>query len=80
MTRHTPSPTANAQDVTASPWVNWTGGICPVPTDTMIMTRLRNGWLSSGPAKAGYHRWDHGRTPESPLRANDIVAYRVVQS
>ncbi|WP_258191375.1 hypothetical protein [Sphingomonas sp. PP-CE-3G-477] len=44
------------------------------------MTRLRNGWLSSGPAKAGYHRWDHGRTPESPLRANDIVAYRVVQS
>jgi len=63
---------------TMQEWVEWSGGICPVDTEAMIMTRLRNGWLSQGPAKAGLHRWDHGRTPNSPLRANDIVAYRVV--
>lgn len=59
-------------------WIEWKGGICPLPTDVLIMTKLRNGWESNGPAMAGYHRWDHGRTPDSPLRANDIIAYRAV--
>lgn len=61
-------------------WVEWTGGICPVDVDAMIVTKLRGGWVSDGPAKAGLHRWDHGRTPDSPLHANDIVAYRVVNA
>jgi hypothetical protein len=61
-------------------WIEWTGGICPVELDAMIMTQLRGGWLSDGPVMAGHHRWDRGRTPDSPLRANDIVAYRVVSA
>lgn len=62
----------------AGDWIEWSGGICPVDTEALIMTKLRSGWVSSGPAMAGYHRWDHGRTPTSPLRDNDIIAYRVV--
>lgn len=61
-------------------WIEWKGGVCPVPPlDTMVMVRLRMGWESNGPSLAGHHRWDHGRTPDSPLRSNDIIAYRVVQ-
>lgn len=63
-------------------WIEWGGDICPVHVETPIIVRLRNGWVSSGTAVAGYHRWDHGRTPESAadasLRNNDIVAYRIV--
>lgn len=66
----------------ANNWIEWSGGICPLPIDTLIITRLRSGWESSGPAMAGYHRWDHGRTLDSDpnLRANDIIAYRVVSA
>jgi len=62
-----------------SAWIEWNGGICPVDPQAYVLTRLRNGWEASGPAMAGYHRWDHGRTPNSPLRANDIIAYRLTQ-
>lgn len=72
--------TAPTMAEAGSDWVEWNGGICPVPTDAMIMTELRCGWKSSAPAMAGYHRWDHGRTPDSPLRANDIVRYRIIRS
>ena len=81
----TPTPTVadvleKAADLISAPgaWIEWSGGICPVELGDWIMVRLRSGWESDGPALAGYHRWDHGRTPESPLRANDIIAYRVV--
>ena len=78
-----PHPTRSkgaAEMTTENEWIEWRGGICPVDLESMIMVRLRDGWVSNGPAMACYHRWDHGRTPESPLRSNDIIAYRVVQS
>jgi len=66
-------------------WIEWSGGVCPVPVHTEIEYRLR--WMKAGDeplcSEAGYCRWDHGRTPEGAstpsLRRNDIVAYRVVQ-
>ena len=69
-----------------SEWVEWKGGVCPVPTDTMIEYRLRLFPVGQEPFRcmAGHCRWDHGRTPESAaddsLRMNDIIAYRVVSS
>lgn len=63
-------------------WIEWAGGICPVDTDTMIEYRIRFGPDDAFSCKAGFCRWDHGRTPESAAdesrRRNDIIAYRVV--
>ena len=64
-------------------WIEWAGGICPVPVDTMVDYRLRRFQDErTFRAEAGLCRWDHGRTPESAadtsLRRNDIIAYRVI--
>lgn len=66
-------------------WIEWAGGVCPVATDTEIEYRLR--WFTADEApyrcKAGYCRWDHGRTPEAAHdvseRQSDIIAYRVIE-
>lgn len=71
------------EDKLAEEWIEWNGGICPVPLDTTIEYRLRHFRPDQEPFRclAGFCRWDHGRTPDSEpaLRANDIIAYRVVQ-
>ena len=64
----------------ADGWIEHDGGTCPVHPDDLVWTMLRYGFVGDGPAPAGYHRWDHGRTPESAadvsLRRNDITAYK----
>lgn len=53
-----------------SEWVEWKGGACPVPGDTLVEVRLLERAVGCGVAKS--FRWDHrGATL-------DIVAYRVV--
>lgn len=51
-------------------WIEWNGGECPVPGETEVMMRFRNGATSVTRAK--HCRWDH------PGAAGDIIAYRVV--
>lgn len=48
-------------------WVQWKGGECPVPGDTLVEVRSRRGFVWRDVAKAFW--WDH---------RGDIVAYRVV--
>lgn len=67
-------------------WIEHHGHICPVHVETLVMYKLRHGWTSDGPVKAGYLRWDKGRTPESAAERShgvglsDIIAYRVVSA
>lgn len=53
-----------------SEWVEWKGGVCPVPGDTLVELRVRKGDVGCDVAKACW--WDHRGEP------GDIVAYRVV--
>lgn len=55
-----------------SDWTEWKGGECPVPSDTVVEVRFRDGEVSAG-AEAAYFWWD------CRGKARDIVAYRVVQ-
>ena len=52
-----------------SDWIEWEGGECPVPGDTVVEIAKRTG---RGRFIAGTIRWDHVDHP------GDIVAYRVV--
>lgn len=62
-----------------SEWKPWNGGICPVDVETEVFYLIRNSAVKAlGPAKAGLLRWDHGRTPDSPNRSNDIICYRSI--
>lgn len=54
-----------------SPWLEWHGGECPVPPDTLVKIKLRSGAVM-GPSCALGHRWDHHGTH------GDIVEYCVV--
>lgn len=47
-------------------WIEWKGGECPVPADTLVCVRCRDGYESSRPENACNWRW------------GDVVAYRVV--
>lgn len=71
-----PSPTANAQDVTASPWIEWNGGECPVRGKNVDICK-RDGCVSEHLA-ADRLNWAHctGSLAGYP---SDITAYRVVQ-
>ena len=54
-----------------SDWIDWKGGECPVPSETLGEVKTRGG---GGRVVAGTVRWDHTDHP------GDIVgAYRVVQ-
>ena len=60
---------------TAGPWIEWTGGDCPVPLGTATFRRYRDGSETSEPVsrKTRYRRrkvWQHLGD------AHDIVAYR----
>ena len=52
-------------------WIEWKGGECPVPADTVVNVRFRNGRESM--SDACNWCWSHGGSSE------DIVAYRVVK-
>ena len=54
-------------------WIGWKGGECPVPPDTMVEVRLRDGReLFPSLARGWYWVWTGGGDPY------DIVAYRVI--
>ena len=54
------------------PWIDWHGGECPVPAETRVEYKLRNGEVRT--AKAGQLVWGH---PEF-LPEYHIVAYRII--
>lgn len=58
-------------------WIEWKAGKCPVPFDTMVDCRFRDG-KEIGPARAGGWAvgicgWKH----EGKFRQFDIIAYRL---
>lgn len=55
----------------AEPWVKWEGGECPVPKDTIVQIRMRDGTGAREPGVAGELRWGHRGWP------GDITRYRV---
>lgn len=55
-----------------SDWIEWNGGGCPVPPETQVEVRLRNGHKPDI-GKAGMRKW--GRVNGS--HGSEIVAYRV---
>lgn len=57
----------------AEPWVKWEGGECPVPKDTIVQIRMRDGTSACEPGVAGELRWDHRGW------RGDIARYRVVK-
>jgi hypothetical protein len=71
---------------TENEWIEHDGHICPVCVDTLVMYKVRSGWTSDGPVKAGLLRWDKGRCLEAAadrshgVGLSDIVAFRIVES
>lgn len=69
-----------------NPWIEWSGGECPVDHDALVEVRFRDGNpLGTGlPEKAGYwdsrdsklSNWIHSKGRLGS--GNDIIAYRVV--
>lgn len=57
----------------AEPWVKWEGGECPVPKDTFVQIRMRDGTSACEPGVAGELRWGHRGW------RGDITRYRVVK-
>lgn len=55
-----------------SEWIEWEGGECPVPGDTLVEVRTRTGRVGRDAAKAFW--WDHWD------ETSDIVAYRVASA
>ena len=52
-------------------WIEWSGGVCPVPPDTLVEVKFRDGKGASQCEAAGIV-WGHGGL------GGDIVAYRVI--
>lgn len=53
-------------------WIEWKGGECPVPPDTLVGVQFRNGETNVAPAKMYW--WPH----QNRADIRDIVAYHVV--
>ena len=53
------------------PPIDWNGGECPVPPDTMVNVRYHSGDTEEG-YRAGDYLWNHGLNDDS-----DIIEYRV---
>ncbi len=62
---------------TQSDWIEWEGGKCPVPDQTRVSVRFRNGSIDYADY-AGIWSWEWrlGPTPN----AGDIIAYRVLDA
>lgn len=63
-------------------WIDWAGGECPVPGETLVEMKVRGDDIVSPPTPArfwsnGYDWWAHEASP-SFGNTRDIVAYRVV--
>lgn len=56
-----------------SEWIEWKGGLCPVPFTAVVRVQYRSGNLSVGSFIADEFKWSHvGCTA-------DIIAYRVIE-
>lgn len=65
--------------VSGGEWIDWAGGECPVPPETIVEVKFRDG-DETGPYNArlwGVHgklsNWDHAGEDY------DIIAYRIVK-
>lgn len=56
----------------ADGWIEWKGGGCPVPPETVVEVRYRNDLIEVGPSRI--FGWKH----PFPDRNYDIIAYRIV--
>ena len=54
-------------------WVEWRGGNCPVPPDTVVQVRYRSGVQLVSARAAIAHYWLHRGGP------SDIIAYRITK-
>lgn len=62
-------------------WIEWKGGECPVPGDTIIEAKTRDGRVLL-PMSATKRDWEHGRFSSSRFSSSmggDIIAYRIVE-
>lgn len=60
-------------------WIEWKGGECPVPPDTMVEVRYRSAILPISAADlACRENWDWQPSEHGLTGSFDIVAYRVV--
>lgn len=57
-------------------WVDWAGGECPVPADTIVSMRYRNGVF--GTTRRADECWWGSELGEGYDGSADIVAYRIV--
>lgn len=73
----TPSPTANAQDVTADPWIEWTGGECPVGNDVDVEVRFDDG-VEVGGVSAGFWRGDGTDADRDWWSGGQVVGYNII--
>lgn len=55
-------------------WIEWSGGECPVPGDTLVEVRFFDYAPLNGIARN--YRWKHKHTPAG---GSDIIAYRVIE-
>lgn len=62
------------QTIDMGGWVEWHGGKCPVPFDTLVDARIsaRDGSLAQATAKAQWWQWEMDKTAFSR-----IIAYRI---
>lgn len=58
-----------------SDWIEWNGGECPLPPETNVEVRFRNG-KTSCTDDPFYWRWGH----LSEASISDIIAYRVIEN
>lgn len=56
----------------ADGWIEWSGGECPVPPDTLVEVLFRNGETDYTVQDAATYCWDHVKCDQ------DIISYRVV--
>lgn len=66
--------------MSAEPWIEWGGGKMPVVNYLMVEVKHRDGDVGFGPACHWIDRWSNGWEHTGPVRGEDIIAYRVVQS
>lgn len=57
-------------------WIEWSGGDCPVPPDTVVQAKFVSDYWGTTGAEGAARRFSWARP--SLYRYGDIVAYRVV--
>ena len=52
-------------------WIEWRGGECPVPAETLVWIKFRDGSVTNYISKAEGWEWEHHGS------VGDIIAYKV---